>query len=419
MPEEDSRVFSRVAHYFRTVDLLSESSPGFIPEGYWSGCCVDEPYWPARVLLREAVRSHHIWATFGIREGRETINGTQPAVCFSGFNVADLIAVRDGLSPADEHATQYAITFPIRSAEQMGAEQAVRGGDLRTFLMKESGSRFVTEAEVVRKMFRYIDVQLDFFSEQPSAPEWRWPYTGNYHAEVARIEEEGFEGNSIPGLDLAQENWSEVGVVVSSKADALRLQYDILSLIDQGLVSQSHFDHLLVCDLLPASLSGLTDTKIKAAVTAACFDFKSCLAISDEAAIATLKDFSARVFDLERSTPESEVQEVGGCWVYFLDNTHPYVRALVKSGRVVVNKQGRYLGKLVELNCDRDLRERQNIVKALCEQLQEAHGVVCSYYSVRNSWHPDDDPAYCGRPWGGFYGITNEPDEEEMDEDEG
>jgi hypothetical protein len=166
-------------------------------------------------------------------------------------------------------------------------------------------------------------------------------------------------------------------------------------------------------------LSGLTDTKIKAAVTAACFDFKSCLAISDEAAIATLKDFSARVFDLERSTPESEVQEVGGCWVYFLDNTHPYVRALVKSGRVVVNKQGRYLGKLVELNCDRDLRERQNIVKALCEQLQEAHGVVCSYYSVRNSWHPDDDPAYCGRPWGGFYGITNEPDEEEMDEDEG
>jgi hypothetical protein len=419
MPEENSRVFSRVAHFFRTVDLLSESSPGFIPEGFWSGCCVDEPYWPALVLLREAVRSHHIWATFGIREGRETINGTQPAVCFSGFNVADLIAVRDGLSPADEHATQYAITFPIRSADQMGAEQAVRGGDLRTFLMKESGSRFVTEAEVVSKLFRYINVQLDFFREQPSAPEWRWPYTGNYHDEVARIEEEGFEGNSIPGLDLAQESWSGVGVVVSTEADALRLQYDILSLIDQGLVSQSHFDHLLVCNRLPASLSGLTEAKVKAAVTAACFDFKSCLAMSDEAAIAALKDFSARVFDLERSTPESEVQEVGGCWVYFLDNTHPYVRALVKSGRVVVNETGRYLGKLVELNCDRDLRERQNIVEVLCEQLQEAHSVVCSYYSVRNSWHPDGIPSYCGQFWGGFYSVTDESEEEEIDDDEG
>lgn len=416
MLDENSRSFSRVAHYFRNVDLSSDSSPDFIPEGFWSGCCVEAPYWPARVLLREAIRSHHIWATFGIRSGRETINGTQPAVCFSGFNVADLIAVRDGLSAADEHATQYAITFPTRSAELAGAEQVVRGGNLRAFIQKESGLRFVPEAEVVRKMFRYIDVQLDLFREQTSQPEWRWPYTGNFRREVAEIEEEGFESNSIPGLDLAQENWSGIGVIVSTEADALRLQYDILSLIDQGLVSQSHFDHLLVCDLLPTSLSGLTDAEVNAAVTAACFDFKSCLVISDEAVISALKDFSARVLDLECSTSESEVHEVGGCWVCFQDNTHPYVRALVKSGRVVVNNLGRYLGKLVELNCERDLRERQNIVKALCEQLQEAQGVVCSYYSVRNSWHPDDDPAYCGQPWGGFYRVMDEPDEDEVDE---
>ena len=138
MLDENSRSFSRVAHYFRNVDLSSDSSPDFIPEGFWSGCCVEAPYWPARVLLREAIRSHHIWATFGIRSGRETINGTQPAVCFSGFNVADLIAVRDGLSAADEHATQYAITFPTRSAELAGAEQVVRGGNLRAFIDRKS-----------------------------------------------------------------------------------------------------------------------------------------------------------------------------------------------------------------------------------------------------------------------------------------
>lgn len=408
---------SRIVHYFRNVDLSSDSRPDFIPESFWSGCCVGEAYWPARLLLREAIRSHHIWATFGLRSGRETISGTQPAVCFSGFNVADLIAVRDGFQAADDHATQYAITFPTRSAELSGAEQVVRGGNFRAFLEKESGSGVVTEAEVVRKIFRYIDVQLDLFGEQPCHPEWRWPYTGNYEDEVARIEEKGFEGNSIPGLDLAQENWSGIGVVVSTEADALRLQYDILSLIDQGLVSQSHFNHLLVCDRLPASLSGLTDAEFYAAVSAAYFDFKSCLVITDEAAIAALKDFSARVFDLERSTPESEVKEVGGCWVYFLDNTHPYVRALVKSGRVVVNKRGRYLGKLVELNCDRDLRERQNIVKVLCEQLKESLGVVCSYYSVRNSWRADDMPSYCGRPWSGFYRITEEQDDEGGDDE--
>jgi hypothetical protein len=230
---------------------------------------------------------------------------------------------------------------------------------------------------------------------------------------VAKIEAEGFEGNLIPGLDFAQEEWSGIGVIVSTLADAFRLQYDMLSLIDQGLVSQNHFDHLLVCDRLPASLSGLTDAEISAALSAASFDFKSCMVIPDEAAAAALKDFSGRVLNLEQSTSKSRVLESGGCWVYFEDNTHPYVRALLSAGRVVVNKLGRYLGKLVELDRQRDLRERENIVKVLCQQLQEAHGVACSYYSVRNSWRPDDMPFYCGRPWSGWYRVTDEPDYED------
>ncbi|MDR6927848.1 DUF4427 domain-containing protein [Pseudomonas sp. BE134] len=139
-------------------------------------------------------------------------------------------------------------------------------------------------------------------------------------------------------------------MVVSTQADAIRLQYDMLSLIDQGLISQSHFDHLLVCDQLPASLSGLTEEEINAAVSADNFDFKSCMVISGEAAAAALKDFSSRVSTLELSTPKCRVRESGGCWVSFEDNTHPYVRALLKAGRVVANQLGRYLGNLDELD---------------------------------------------------------------------
>ncbi|VVQ25969.1 hypothetical protein PS928_06290 [Pseudomonas fluorescens] len=362
------------------------------------------------------MRSHHIWATFGIRSGRETINGTQPAVCFSGFNVADLIAVRDGLPVADEHVTQYAITFPMRSAQMAGAEQVIRGGDLRTYLQKESGSRVVTTDEVVRKTFRHIDDQLDLFRTQPAQPEWGWPYAGNYHRTIAKIEMEGFKGNSIPGLDLAQERWLGIGVVVSTQADAFRLQYDMLSLIDQGLVSHSHFDHLLICDRLPASLSGLTEAEIDAVVRAASFDFNSCMLISDEAAVAALADFVGRVTTFELSTPKCTIRESGGCWVSFQYNTHPYVRALLKAGRVVVNKEGRYLGNLDELDRYRDLKEREKIVKTLCQQLEVEHGVACCYYSVRNSWRPDGLPFFCGKPWSGLYRVTDGPDDEDEDE---
>ncbi|WP_223616266.1 DUF4427 domain-containing protein [Pseudomonas sp. BF-B-30] len=415
--EVGNKNISRIAHYFRDVDSSTDSCPEFMPDYFSTSCYVEEGYWPARFLLRVAIRFHHVWVTFGIREGSETIHGEQPAVCFSDFNLADLIAVRDGLSASNEHVTQYAITFPTRSAELAGAEQVIRGGDLRAFLQQESAPRFVTEDEVVRKTFRYIEDQLGLFKDQPSQLEWRWPYTGNYRRAVAKIEAEGFEGNSIPGLDLAHEKWSGIGVIVSTEADALRLQYDILSLVDQGLVSQSHFDHLLVCDRLPASLSGLTEAEISAAVSTASFDFKSCMVISDEAAAAALKDFSGRVLNLEQSTSKSRLRESGGCWVYFEDNTHPYVRALLSAGRVVVNKLGRYLGKLVELDRHRDLRERENIVKVLCQQLQEEHGVVCSYYSVRNSWQPDDMPSYCGRPWSGLYRITDEQDDAGEDDE--
>ena len=84
----------------------------------------------------------------------------------------------------------------------------------------------------------------------------------------------------------------------------------------------------------------------------------------------------------------------------------------MKAGRVVVNQQGRYLATLDELGRGRDLRERQEMVKGLCKQLEQEHGVACSYFSVLNSWQPDDLPSFCGRPWSGFFRITSEPDDD-------
>ena len=45
-----------------------------------------------------------------------------------GGGVADLIAVRDWLPAQNKHITQYAITFPTRSVEQVGLAQVIRNG---------------------------------------------------------------------------------------------------------------------------------------------------------------------------------------------------------------------------------------------------------------------------------------------------
>lgn len=269
----------------------------------------------------------------------------------------------------------------------------------------------MTHAEIQKNLYRYAGGQLEMFGDQSGLTEWRWPYPQNYHRAIDKIERAGCLGDRLPGLELTQKKWSGIGVVVATDADGLKLQYDILTLIDQRHVTDDHFDHLLVCERLPKSLNGLRDSERRDAIDAACLDFKSCLAVSEEAAANALSDFTARVAAAESSTPKKEARERGGCWIYFEDNSHSYVRALLKAGRLVITKHGRYLGTLDELGRGRDLRERQEIVKALCKQLKQEYRVACSYYSVLNSWLPDDSPNFCGRPWSGNYRITDESDE--------
>lgn len=100
----DLRMAPRIAHYFRDVNLTSNSRPELIPAQFPMNCESGDDQWSAGFLLRIAVRFQHLCATYGNRNGKRTIKGQQPAVCFSPFNLADLIAVRNGLPPQNEAA---------------------------------------------------------------------------------------------------------------------------------------------------------------------------------------------------------------------------------------------------------------------------------------------------------------------------
>ena len=59
------------------------------------------------------------------------------------------------------------------------------------------------------------------------------------------------------------------------------------------------------------------------------------------------------------------------------------------------------------------LVDHYKAASALSEQLREKYGVRSSYFSVKWSYSPDDDPAYAGRMWGGGYFITAAIDEDD------
>lgn len=408
----DLRTAPRIAHYFRDVDLVGKSRPEFLPEGFPLNCQNDNDKWSAAYLLRIAVRFRHLWATYGIRDGVRTIQGPQPVVCFSSFSLADLITVRDGFRPQNEAVTQFALTFPKKNAERGGIQPLAHWSHGGAYLQDGTPLELNGHGNP-QNQFRFVDAEYNLSNQLRGCAEWRWQYSGNYPRSIDRIEMDGVEGNTIPGLKLTQKKWSGIGVVVPDMATARVLQYDILLLIDRKIVSETQFDHILVCDQLPASMSGLGEEDMRTSFSKACFDFKACMSVSILGAHVSLLDFSSRVLILETSTLRNPVREKGGCWLWFEDNTHPYIRALIKMGRVKANKRGRYLASLDELDLYRDLREREGIAGELSAQLQERFGIRSSYFSVLNSHCPDDDPCYCGRCWGGGYYITDTPDDEE------
>ena len=108
--QKNNEEFTRFAHYFRAVEWSSGSGPRFIPEEFSPDCWAKDA-WPARFLLRVAIRIHYVWATYSLRKGQATIQGNQAAVCFSSSNVRNLVAFRTGFEGIDKTVTQYAVTF--------------------------------------------------------------------------------------------------------------------------------------------------------------------------------------------------------------------------------------------------------------------------------------------------------------------
>lgn len=391
---------SRLAHFFRDVDLTGRSCPEFIPESFPPNCLNDDDQWSAGFLLRYALRFHHLWATYGVQEGTRTILGPKAAVSFTDFKAAELIDLREGARPQGGVVTQYALTFPWKTATKAGIQQF----KLCQQLDPEDEDLLVARLMELQALAKAGALRSDRYMSKCS--DWRWTYPGNYQRCIEKIEANGFEGNTIPGLKLHSKKWSGVGVVVPDVDMARGVQYDILTLIDRNIVPSDHFSHILICDKFVETMEGVPREKAEEAAPGAFMNWDSPLYLGSSEANATTFDFSSRVLMHERSCPKGPIHERGGCWLWFEDNTHRYVRALVATGRIKVNKMGRYLASLDEVDPGRDLRELQEIALGVAKELEQKHGIKSTYFCVLNSQCPDDDPAYFGRLDSGYYYIT-------------
>lgn len=305
---------------------------------------------------------------------------------------------------AGQAISSYALVVRKQKMHEVGANPAIYGLSDRYAQMppydKDGGPRIISQTLLpLAEQYRYITYAptglstVDWTHER----EWRWPCDMSEKA-IQELDEFGHisESSDIPGLDISHAPLSGIGIIVKSDTDAKKLSHDVLTLVDRGDVGRKHFRYILVRDKLPKPSDLYSPAETNQAIIDATLDFDDYFKLPKEEEDVAVSDLSQRASAIEKSTPRAVRKEGGGCWLWFFDSTHPYVRALVQAGRVAVNKHGHYLAELPEFSMARDLREREEMTLSLAADIKAAYGLDGSYFSVLNKVGFNDIPFFVG-----------------------
>lgn len=393
-------------HFFRDVDLNSDR-PVDIPEFMgWQNICEGD-FLPAFFMLRATLRNGRIWATWSIRNNQPTVYGYNPAICFTEMPIAAFLESGHKRRMAGEAMSPVALVFPKEALFNLGARQVISGGSEGSdfySITTEDGYRLLPESSFpLIEQYRYVTYSLgkrniDWTHER----EWRYPYRGNNSNAILSPHDIAQVDNwyDIGGLDFIDKRWGihGIGVIVEFDSQVNLILSDILTLVDSGRTSYHTFSFILNSSRLQNNLQKLQDpTETSKIILDATIDIEPYFKTTNVDADYYNAIFSNIAAQIEKDVNYIISSEWGGCWLWFHDNKNSFTRALLKKGRIFVTKDGRYLAKLDEFGVNRDLKQREEMANQLANFVKNEFSCECSYFSVLNSFNPNDVPFYAGK----------------------
>jgi hypothetical protein len=299
-----------------------------------------------------------------------------------------------------EKISSFAITFPKAAMFSLGARPVIYGlsGDYDLPSGVGGGPRLMDVAVLpLHEQYRYVTYnpsgsrRVDWTHER----EWRWPFTGDIAKFEKEIEEMGIvdDVTDIPGLDFFAA-LDGIGVIVNTNEEAKKVLHDILVLVDRDKITHTQFSYILVTDNIPSFTTIRDSDEEQRAIAAAAIDLTEFLQPKPAVDSLIAGQVHSIIEDVENSAEPPEAGELGGCWIWLLDNTHPVTRSLVNEERVEVNSEGKYLLFPYEFSDSRSLRQREEMTRDVARRLQTELGVTAGYFSVLNSDNPDAVPWY-------------------------
>lgn len=384
---------NRLIHFFRKLDLNDGSCPGLPdewgPGNIYEGQNVISPLF----LLRSVIRSCNLWATWSYRNNVRTIYGENPAICFTDMPTAAFLETSRERIRKNQKISIFALTFLKGQLFELGARPVIYGLSVDNAVIPpgmDGRPRIMsTDLLPVREQYRYVTYvpgEIDWTHER----EWRLMCRNNDVPMLSNV-------TDFPGLLLQEPNVSEIGVIVNTKDEAKMVLFDILTLVDKELISKEKFAYILVADDVD-ELNKLRDNAAeKLLLTRATINISTFLnpqpedndlVVAMHALIRKVeKDAAPYVYDRNN-------HEVGGSWLWIIDNFHPLTRALLRNGELQINSAGKYLFNPY-FDDGSSLRHREELIKKTAKRIsEEFDGLVVGYFSVLNSDDPNQVPSY-------------------------
>ena len=383
-------------HFFRDVDQMGSNAIEMPEHMGWHSLYEDTRF-PAIFMLRAALRNGRLWATWSYRNGIRTVYGPSPAVCFTDMPIGAFVEASQIRHARGEAIGEVALVFPKSYMRTAGALPVIYGISQYPggWPHGMGGGPRILSADVLPEVEQYRHVsdvsssglQIDWTHER----EWRWPYRGPQSFFDGLPPSNWFD---IGGLDFYLQGILGIGAIVKTRAQAGLVVRDMLAMVDAGIAKEYTFSFVLVTDDLPSVQWIQGRQQLSQALHAATIDLDEFF-VRDAATDAQIAaQFAHAVGSVETQAGPDEYGEFGGCWLWLHDATTALARSLLRTGRVFVTAQGRYLARLYEFSDGRSLRQRQEMTQHLAQIIRTNFQCESCYFAVLNSDDPEGVPFY-------------------------
>ncbi|WP_339443028.1 DUF4427 domain-containing protein [Pseudomonas hunanensis] len=387
-------------HFFRDVDQCSSEGILF-PEHVRFNNVVESSVLDSLFLMRCALRHNKIFATWSYRNERPTIYGRSPAVCFTDMPLAAFVQASNERQARGENVGRYAFMIPKTAMFSIGARPVIYGLSQDARERRDTHCFRVLEADVlpIGEQYRYVaysigDVRtIDWTHER----EWRWCYQGDesHFAPDGELVETLAE---MPGLSLGNSGITGMGVLVQEREDVPKIVYDILTLVDAGIISQSMISFVIpLCDV--EQHGAIQDpSRVSDLINAHSIDLSDYFSISEARVDEINNEVDCIIRSITMSVGDESIErgEGGGkSWVWLPDNTSDLVRALIASDRLIVSTEGRYLLDISSFDSVPYGLE-EHYCKCVALGLATEFEVNATYFTVQGSESCDGIPYYMG-----------------------